>query len=993
MRKISVLILAVLTIFIYGCLVAAKGTKISPQMTSLFEGEYKVDPYFEKNKPRTVAVLPFVNNTANQEGSEAVRRGFYNHFSSLPYKEMKTYIVDDRLSRAGLTDPKIIAQKTPQELGKMLDVDAVIYGDISNFDKLFLAVYSQVSVGAELRMYETRTGHFLWSGKHVARIHEGGISTTPVGVIATIIFTSINVRDTQLLRACDDLFREMVKTIPVPATEEALRPPNIFMLTQDTKNKPRKAGDEIKVVLQGDKGMTASFDIGDYRKDILMKEVEPGWYLGTYKVLPGDNVNKAIITGHLKESAGSRAQWVDALGTVTLDTIPPVKPKSFTATGRNTFINLKWEKSGEKDLAGYNVYRSDTPLSGFRQLTNTEFTEYRDKNLVNSRKYFYRVSALDLAGNESELSETIQGMPVAPGPTHVSGQIESDTVWYSGASLYILEGPVRIVDKAALAIEPGTEIRSKGGGIIVEGSLLALGDDLNLITFDGDIAPTNDRQNQKGPKGDPAAQVKPAQNEEKSEQIQKALQVQASPKDQKEIKGDQGKPARQDRNTETEQFQSQPGRVDRIQWKGIFFSNTREKENILRRCLVRNASTGILCISSSPRIEECEITENTTGIKIEGSFAKALVSGNSITKNKAAGIEITGSAQPIIEKNKITDNSHAGIVLVESSPNIYFNWINRNKGPGISVRRSPAIILRNNIFDNQIDLSGEVSGTPVNARDNWWGTVHVPEILAKIKGRVDINPILDGPSKGSKTIVVPLLSEVPARITSDSYLLPANSPYRIKKETIIDGGATLFIEPGVTIEYEQCTAIIVKNGGIKANGTKESPIVFTSAGSSATPGFYKHAVLFSEKTKVNSSFEHCIFRFAETALDIYYGSPEISYSEISRNSQSGIFCRNDASPVISYNLFRANAGEGAIKCVGMSRPRINFNSFEGNTLSVQAFSSVQVDARRNWWGSAPPDNNQIFGGPESISFEPYLTAPDNKVFGKIKDVAVQDKNQ
>jgi len=936
MRRISACTLILLTFFISSCLVATKGTKISPQVTTLFEGEYKVDPYFEKNKPRTVAVLPFVNNTAGQQGSEAVRRGFFNHFSSLPYKEMKTYTIDDRLGKAGLTDPKVIARKSPQELGKILDVDAVIYGDISNFDKLFLAMYSQVSVGAELRMYETKTGHFLWSGKHVARIHEGGISINPVGIVATIIATSINLRDIQLLRACDDLFREMVKTIPAPSLEEALRPPNITILTQDTKNRPKKAGDEIKVVMQGDKGMAATFDIGEYRKDMLMKEVEPGWYLGSYKVLPGDNVSKAVITGHLKDTTGSRADWVDALGTVTLDTVPPAKPKSVLATGRNTFINLKWEKSGDKELAGYNLYRSDTPLSGFKQLTNTEFTEYRDKDLVNSRIYFYRVSALDMAGNESELSDTIQGMPVAPGPTRVSGQIESDTAWYSGASPYILEGPVRVMDKATLTIEPGTEIRSKGGGIIVEGSLKALGDELNLIIFDSE-----------------------------------GQQVQS---------GQQGRP-------------DKPAQPAQITWNGISFKSTREKENILRRCIVRNAGTGVLCNSSSPRIEECEISGGNAGIKIEGSFSKALVSGNTITRNRAAGIEITGAAQPIIEKNQITDNAGAGVIVAESSPNIYFNWINRNKGPGIWVRKSQSIILRNNIFDNQIDLLGEASGTPVNARDNWWGTVQVPGILAKIKGRVDINPILDGPSKGSKTIVVPLLSEVPVNILSDSYLLLANSPYRIKQETIIDGGATLFIEPGVVIEYEQCTAIIVKNGGIKANGTREFPIVFTSAGSSGAPGFYKHAVVFYEKTNVNSSFQYCIFRFAETAIDVYFGTPEISYSEISGNSQNGIYCRNDSAPVISYNLFRRNAGEGAVKCVGMSRPKINFNSFEDNTLAVQAFSSVQIDARRNWWGSAPPDKRQIFGGAESISYEPHLAAPDSKVFGKIKDVAVQGKNQ
>jgi len=75
---------------------------------------------------------------------------------------------------------------------------------------------------------------------HVTRIHEGGISTNPIGLIATVIATAMNIRDIQLLRACDDLFRDMVKTIPTPTIAEALRPPVITLLVQDTKNLPRK---------------------------------------------------------------------------------------------------------------------------------------------------------------------------------------------------------------------------------------------------------------------------------------------------------------------------------------------------------------------------------------------------------------------------------------------------------------------------------------------------------------------------------------------------------------------------------------------------------------------------------------------------------------------------------------------------------------------------------------------------------------------------------
>ncbi len=370
--------------------------------------------------------------------------------------------------------------------GKILNVDAVVFGTISDFDKLFAVIYSNVSVGAEIRMVDTRTGKLLWSGQHVTRIHEGGISTNPIGLIATVIATAMNIRDIQLLRACDDLFRDMVKTIPTPTIAEALRPPVITLLVQDTKNLPKKAGDEIRVVIQGTSKMQAYFNIGEYKKNIDMREQEgeSGVYLGIYKVIPGDNVSKAIITGYLRDDAGNTAEWVDAVGIITLDTIPPDQLKNARAVGRNNLVLLSWEKSSATDLAGYRVYRSMTPLSGFQEVARTEFNEWRDDKLINNQKYYYQLSAVDWAGNESEKSEYAVGMPVAPGPTPVSGSIGTDTTWYAGASPYIIESTVVVKDKALLTIEPGTEIRSKGSALVIEGRLNAQGDREHIVTFD-----------------------------------------------------------------------------------------------------------------------------------------------------------------------------------------------------------------------------------------------------------------------------------------------------------------------------------------------------------------------------------------------------------------------------------------------------------------------------------------------------------------------------
>ena len=449
-KSLTCFLIFAFVLFLQSCLVSTPSTLITPEIRSLYEGEYKIDPYMKDHVPLSVAVLPFVDLSGSKEGATAMRLGFYNHFSSLPFKDMELYKVDDLLAKSGLTDATVIHRTSPQKIGSLLGVDAVVVGEVSDFDKYFAVLYSQVAVGAEIRMYDTKTGTLLWNGKHKVRKHEGGFSTNPVGIVAAVIVTALNVRDIQLLRANDDLFRDMVKTIPTPSLARAKRPPVIALLTQDTKGQPKKAGDEIKVVIQGAPGMQASFDIGQHKKRLEMQEVEPGGYYGVYKVTPGDQVEKATVTGYLTDDAGNTAQWVDAIGSVTLDTTPPDKPAGIQGSGRHKLVALRWDKSAATDLAAYSIYRSESPLSGYRQIGKTEFNNFidADNHLVNARTYYYRITAVDFAGNESQAAQA-QGMPIAPGPTPVSGAIETETIWYSGASPYILESDVIIKRQSA----------------------------------------------------------------------------------------------------------------------------------------------------------------------------------------------------------------------------------------------------------------------------------------------------------------------------------------------------------------------------------------------------------------------------------------------------------------------------------------------------------------------------------------------------------------
>jgi hypothetical protein len=469
-----------------------------------------------------------------------------------------------------------------------------------------------------------------------------------------------------------------------------------------------------------------------------------------------------------------------------------------------------------------------------------------------------------------------------------------------------LEKDVIVKDKALLTIEPGTEIKSKGGALIIEGKLNAAGDNDHIINFDS----AGDGQS----------------------------------------------------------------------WLGIVFANVKDKENTIKFVRIKNARTAINCQASSPTIEMSEFTQNDEALKIQGAFSRPVITKNSIYKNRGIALLVSDGAAPVIKENSIQDNENTGLLVQSAAPEFVQNTVARNNGNGLVVQGAGINISLNNIVDNKpYNIAGAMSGEPVKALDNWWGSSKILEILAGIQGRVDIATVLDGAYPQGKSIAINILGKkLSDAIKTDSYLILSNSPYRVIKDVIIDGGATLYIEPGVVVEFEQKTSLITEDGGIIARGTIENPITFTAAASSPAPGFYSNAVRLSRQSKVNSSFVYCIIKYATTAFDIYAGAPEISYCQIIYSAQNAIFCRNDATPALSYNTFAQNHGEGAIKCVGMANPRINFNNFVGNTIAIQSFSTIYIDARNNWWGSNPPDQNMIWG--DNINIKPWLEKEEAKAF-------------
>ncbi len=93
------------------------------------------------------------------------------------------------------------------------------------------------------------------------------------------------------------------------------------------------------------------------------------------------------------------------------DDCPPSIPKGLYSITGDERVYLFWYENDEENFDEYWVYRRREDESHYRRIGRTTTAEYVDKNLRNGRTYWYRVSAVNWYGDESDLSEPAYDTP------------------------------------------------------------------------------------------------------------------------------------------------------------------------------------------------------------------------------------------------------------------------------------------------------------------------------------------------------------------------------------------------------------------------------------------------------------------------------------------------------------------------------------------------------------------------------------------------------
>ena len=108
-----------------------------------------------------------------------------------------------------------LRRASPIELGRLLGADALVYGEVNNYEGYYFGLLSAYEVGIGTSMVSTRDGETLMRESGGRYSVDLSPALSPQDAIVNSIMTLLEFRDVTLARAEDEVSRELVLRIPV----------------------------------------------------------------------------------------------------------------------------------------------------------------------------------------------------------------------------------------------------------------------------------------------------------------------------------------------------------------------------------------------------------------------------------------------------------------------------------------------------------------------------------------------------------------------------------------------------------------------------------------------------------------------------------------------------------------------------------------------------------------------------------------------------------
>ncbi len=164
-----------------------------------------------------------------------------------------------------------------------------------------------------------------------------------------------------------------------------------------------------------------------------------------------------------RENQPSETSTTHSFTTVSTleDNYPPNAPAGVEVAlnGKPGEVAVFWQKVFDEDLKGYKIFRGESKLGTFAQISDRLIPKgeekYTDRSVEPGKKYYYRVVAIDEAGNESGYNAATEGLLVP-------GRIANDVYWTAANSPYVLKGDLVVTEFGHLHINSGVKLLVEG---------------------------------------------------------------------------------------------------------------------------------------------------------------------------------------------------------------------------------------------------------------------------------------------------------------------------------------------------------------------------------------------------------------------------------------------------------------------------------------------------------------------------------------------------
>jgi len=217
-------------------------------------------------------------------------------------------LVHDLMTKGNALDVKKISSLPASSVCEILSCDAVLYGEITEWDRTYYGIETVVSVGLKLSLVRASNDSVIFSSD-TKETDRRGITRGPTGY-SSVVLEPIKGLDSGVLVELGEKVAE--KSLEPLFTSKRpgflnTKAPSIIGVAHNSISGIISKSNSLKVLAYGSPKATASFSIGNSIENILMNEQKEGHYVGEFFPLRQDSFTDQKIKVELRDSYGRSA--------------------------------------------------------------------------------------------------------------------------------------------------------------------------------------------------------------------------------------------------------------------------------------------------------------------------------------------------------------------------------------------------------------------------------------------------------------------------------------------------------------------------------------------------------------------------------------------------------------------------------------------------------------------------------------------------------------